>query len=131
MATKLTTMTHKIAIQQHLVAESCTICSSRSIRPVRKLLDIPSYFVLRIDNVATNKKKKNALVITQEVYSKEIQEGLQKCNWNIRCLVSESLSGNRGRITSHYTATSGSYDLSVSVYNGKTICNIAYVCTWL
>jgi hypothetical protein len=26
-----------------LVAESCTICSSRSRRPVRKLLDTPSY----------------------------------------------------------------------------------------
>jgi hypothetical protein len=25
------------------VAESCTICSSRSGRPVRKLLDTPSY----------------------------------------------------------------------------------------
>jgi hypothetical protein len=32
-----------IAIQLHLVAESCTICSSRSRRPVRKLLDTPSY----------------------------------------------------------------------------------------
>jgi hypothetical protein len=36
-------MTHKIAIQLHLVSESCTICSSRSRRPVRKLLGIPSY----------------------------------------------------------------------------------------
>jgi hypothetical protein len=35
MAEKLTRMTHKIAIQLHLVAESCTICSSRSRRPVR------------------------------------------------------------------------------------------------
>jgi hypothetical protein len=37
MATKLTRLTHKIAIQLHLVAESCTICSSRSRRPDRKL----------------------------------------------------------------------------------------------
>jgi hypothetical protein len=43
MATKLTRLTHKTAIQLHLVAESCTICSSCSRRPVRKLLDIPSY----------------------------------------------------------------------------------------
>jgi hypothetical protein len=43
MATKLTRLTHKIAIQLQLVAESCTICSSRSRRPVRKLLDISSY----------------------------------------------------------------------------------------
>jgi hypothetical protein len=39
MAAKLTRVTHKIALQLHLVAESCTICSSRSRRPVRKLLD--------------------------------------------------------------------------------------------
>jgi hypothetical protein len=35
MVAKLTRLTHKIAIQLHLVAESCTICSSRSRRPVR------------------------------------------------------------------------------------------------
>jgi hypothetical protein len=43
MAVKLTRMTHKIAMQLHLVAESCTICSSRSRRAVRKLLDTSSY----------------------------------------------------------------------------------------
>jgi hypothetical protein len=43
MAAKLTRLTHKIGIQLHLVEESCTICSSRSRRPVRKLLDTPSY----------------------------------------------------------------------------------------
>jgi hypothetical protein len=43
MAAKLTRLTHKIAIQLHLVAESCTICSSSSRRPVRKLLDTPSH----------------------------------------------------------------------------------------
>jgi len=43
MAAKLTRVTHKIAIQPHLVTESCTICNSRSRRPVRKLLDKPSY----------------------------------------------------------------------------------------
>jgi len=44
MAAKLTRLTHKIAIQLHVVAGSCTICSSRSRRTVRKLLDTPSYF---------------------------------------------------------------------------------------
>jgi len=39
MAAKLTRLTHKIAIQLHVAAESCTICSSRSRRSVRKLLD--------------------------------------------------------------------------------------------
>jgi hypothetical protein len=43
MTAKLTSLTHEIAIQLHLVAESCTICRSRSRRPVRKLLDTPSY----------------------------------------------------------------------------------------
>jgi len=43
MAAKLTRLTHKVAIQLHLVAENCTICSSRSRRPVRKLLVTPSY----------------------------------------------------------------------------------------
>jgi hypothetical protein len=42
MAAKITRLTHKIAIQLHVVAESCTICSSRSRRLVRKLLDTPS-----------------------------------------------------------------------------------------
>jgi hypothetical protein len=43
MAAKLTRLTHKIAIQLHLVAKSCTICGFRSKRPVRKLLVTPSY----------------------------------------------------------------------------------------
>jgi len=44
VAAKLTRLTHKIAIiQLHLVAESCTICSTHSRQPVRKLLDTPSY----------------------------------------------------------------------------------------
>jgi len=42
MAAKLTKLTHKIAIQLHLVTESYTICSSRPRRSVRKLLDTPS-----------------------------------------------------------------------------------------
>jgi hypothetical protein len=45
MAVKLTRLTHKIAIQLHLVAERCTICSSRSRWPVRKLLNTPLYLV--------------------------------------------------------------------------------------
>jgi hypothetical protein len=40
---KLTRLTHKIAIQLHLVVESCTICSSHARWPVWTLLDTPSY----------------------------------------------------------------------------------------
>jgi hypothetical protein len=45
VAAKLARLTHKVAIKLHLVAESCTICSSRSKRLVRKLLDTPSYML--------------------------------------------------------------------------------------
>jgi hypothetical protein len=48
MAAKLTRLTHQIAIQLHLVAERCTICSSRSRRPVRKLLDTSWYVCIRV-----------------------------------------------------------------------------------
>jgi len=44
MAAKLTRLTHNIAMELHLVAESCTTCSSRSRQPVRKLLDTPWYY---------------------------------------------------------------------------------------
>jgi hypothetical protein len=53
MAAKLTRLTHKIAIQLHLVAESCTIYSSRSRRPVRKLLDTPSYVAIKSPPLGT------------------------------------------------------------------------------
>jgi len=43
MAAKLIKLTHQTVLQLHLVAESCTICSSGSRRPVRKLLDTASY----------------------------------------------------------------------------------------
>jgi len=43
MAAKLTRLTHKIAIQLHLVAERFTICSARSRWSVRNLLDTPSH----------------------------------------------------------------------------------------
>jgi hypothetical protein len=43
MTAKLTRLTRKIAIQLHVVAKSYIICSFRSRRPVRKLLDKPSY----------------------------------------------------------------------------------------
>jgi hypothetical protein len=46
MVAKLTRLTHKIAIQLHLVAESCTICSTHSRQSGQKLLDIPSYVFL-------------------------------------------------------------------------------------
>jgi len=48
MAAKLTRLTHKIAIQLQLVAESSTVCSSHSRPSVRKLLDARSYIVYYI-----------------------------------------------------------------------------------
>jgi len=43
MEAKLTRLTHKIAIQLHLLEESYNIWSSRSTWPVLKLLGTPSY----------------------------------------------------------------------------------------
>jgi hypothetical protein len=43
MVAKLTRLTHNIAIQLHLMADGCAICSFRSRRPVRILLDTPLY----------------------------------------------------------------------------------------
>jgi len=48
MAEKVIRLTHKIAIQVHLVAESCTIPRSRSRRPVRKLLETMSYSMFTV-----------------------------------------------------------------------------------
>jgi hypothetical protein len=42
LVAKLNRLTHKIAIQLHLVADKCTIRISRSRWPVQKLLDTPS-----------------------------------------------------------------------------------------
>jgi len=41
MAAKLTRLSHKVAIQLHLVAESCTICSTCPMWPVWELSDTP------------------------------------------------------------------------------------------
>jgi len=55
MTAKLTRLTHKMAIQLHLVAESCS-SSSRSGWPVRKFLDTPSYIagIRKVRNVHKN-----------------------------------------------------------------------------
>jgi len=45
MAAKLTRLTYIIVIQLHLVAGSCTICSSHSRRPVWKFLDTHTYLI--------------------------------------------------------------------------------------
>jgi hypothetical protein len=60
MAAKLTRLTHKITIQLHLMAETCTIRSSSSRMPVRKLLDMPSHDLplLWETKFRTHKKKK-------------------------------------------------------------------------
>jgi hypothetical protein len=69
-AAKLTILTHKIAIQLHLLAESCTICSSRSRRPVRKLLDTPRTTLQRPGKVKTERKggsdKWNCIIVSED-----------------------------------------------------------------
>jgi hypothetical protein len=66
MEVKLTRLAHKIAIQMHLVAERCNICSSRSRRPVPKLLDTLSYiymlFTFTVCNAIKMKERQFVLV---------------------------------------------------------------------
>jgi len=54
MAAKLTRLTLIIAIQPHLVADSCSVCSFRSRRPVGKLLDTLSYIILNFSWKSSN-----------------------------------------------------------------------------
>jgi len=51
MAAKFTRLTHKIVVQLHLVAESCTICSSHFRQPLWKLLDTPLYICWHHDGI--------------------------------------------------------------------------------
>jgi hypothetical protein len=60
--TKLTRVTHKIATQLHLAAESCTICISHSRQPVRKLLDTPSY----CENTTVGRSEKGRLQMCEQ-----------------------------------------------------------------
>jgi hypothetical protein len=72
MAAKLTRLTHKIAIQLHLVAESCTICSSRSRWPVWKLLDTTSYIRQRYKEGGRMNNTKWMKNVTQRAIIKRI-----------------------------------------------------------
>jgi len=67
MAAILTRETHKIAIELHVVAESFTICNSRSRRPVRKPLDTVSLICLSPTINAT----KNEIYVTLHNFSLE------------------------------------------------------------
>jgi len=73
MAAKLTRLTHKMTIQLHLLAGSCTICSSRSRWPVRKLLDTPSYalktqfFDCRLCTLTYTVKKPSFIHLVSEI----------------------------------------------------------------
>jgi hypothetical protein len=71
MEAKLTRLTHKIAIKLHLVAESCTICSSRSMRPVRKRLDkssLPASLCSSVKSVGPHVPP--ALQLTKRIWMK-------------------------------------------------------------
>jgi hypothetical protein len=68
MAAKSTRLTRKIAIQLHLIADRCTICNSRSRRPVRKLLGTPSYVYLFIYSLTPwYRKFLEKVIVTQLV----------------------------------------------------------------
>jgi hypothetical protein len=84
MATNLTRLTHKIAIQLHIMAESYTICSSRSRRPVRKLLDTPSYIWHQVYQQNFSLEQTSIPVLRIQAYrilSKKIWKELMKCSF--------------------------------------------------
>jgi hypothetical protein len=68
MAPKLTRLSHKIAKQLLLEAESCIICSSPSRRPAQKLLDTPSY---SHHNFAIWNATNNAKNIAQDLFKRK------------------------------------------------------------
>jgi len=72
MAEKLTRLTHKIAIQLQLVAESCAICSSHSRWPIRKLLDTPLY-VIQCRTVANLSTWHSIITLTNIIISTHLQ----------------------------------------------------------
>jgi hypothetical protein len=83
MAAKLTRLTHKIAIQLHLVVESCTICRYRSRRPVRKLLDAPSYTFVGEDEINWN-------IILKNDWRKMLEKMCRKLSHEKKWLVSRT-----------------------------------------
>jgi hypothetical protein len=82
MAAKLTSLTHKIAIQLNIVAESCTICSSRSRRPVRKLLDTLSYNKLLTPLVQSPSWDANSHSVIKKVPPSIEPKGSLSCSQN-------------------------------------------------
>jgi hypothetical protein len=56
----------RIAIQLHLVAENCTICSSLSRRPVLKLSDTPSYGKSEGDGISQINNSKSVTQIMKQ-----------------------------------------------------------------
>jgi hypothetical protein len=78
MMTKLTRLTHKIAIQLHLVAESCTICSSRSggqsgnfwihfLMPRHSVLSVLFKFVKYTSSKSEYKVPHNIMTVWQRI----------------------------------------------------------------
>jgi hypothetical protein len=76
MVAKLTRLTHKVAIQLHVVAESCTTYSSSSMWSVRKLLDTSSYLSMLRCVPSRNEKSSSLLLVLSVMYLREM-----KCNY--------------------------------------------------
>jgi len=83
MVAKLSILTHKIAIQLHLVAESSTICSSRSRRPVRKLLDTASYLPHTEDTIVKHRRIRNVINPFQAHFLSEKPRLFQKFSYQL------------------------------------------------
>jgi hypothetical protein len=80
MAANLTWLNTEIYTQMHVVAESCTVCSSSSRRPVRKLLDTPTYCEMFV-----SLRTMTFVVLTRSL------ENVYKMSWHWMWLVISSL----------------------------------------
>jgi hypothetical protein len=86
MTAELTSLLHKIAIQLYLVAESCTICSSRCRRPVLRLLDTPSYDTFDHNNAHLHRGFFCCYVVITDLRNLQVKVRMSMCLINYHTL---------------------------------------------
>jgi hypothetical protein len=75
VAAKLIRLTHKTAMQLHLVAENCTICSSRSRWPVRKLFEYTLVCVVLVNLNVLNLNLSLAIFVSLAIFEGKEMKG--------------------------------------------------------
>jgi len=75
-----------MAIQPHPVSESYTTCSSGSIRPVRKLLDVVDVVVKK--KISSPRRESNPRTPIVQRYTTELSRSLYINVWHRKAVVS-------------------------------------------